>query len=48
MKTHAGPSDLAGLEVRAAELGGVAGLVGTAALVRQSGVTGEVSGRRAE
>ncbi|RDI29637.1 hypothetical protein DFR72_10554 [Lentzea flaviverrucosa] len=28
MKTHAGPSYLAGLEVRVAELGGVAGPVG--------------------
>ncbi|MCR3746956.1 ROK family protein [Lentzea californiensis] len=36
LKTHAGLSYLAGLEVRAAELGGEAGLVGAAALVRQS------------
>ncbi|MFD9702666.1 ROK family protein [Lentzea sp. NPDC059081] len=34
LKTHAGLSYLAGLEVRAAELGGDAGLVGAAALVR--------------
>ncbi|HEX7304232.1 ROK family protein [Lentzea sp.] len=34
LKTHAGLSYLAGLEVRAAELGGEAGLVGAAALVR--------------
>ena len=33
LKTHAGLSYLAGLEVRAAELGGQAGLVGAAALV---------------
>lgn len=35
LKTHAGLSYLGGLEVRAAELGGEAGLVGAAALVRQ-------------
>ncbi|GLY48356.1 ROK family protein [Lentzea sp. NBRC 102530] len=35
LKTHAGLSYLDGLEVRAAELGGEAGLVGAAALVRQ-------------
>lgn len=34
LKTHAGLSYLAGLEVRPAELGGQAGLVGAAALVR--------------
>ncbi len=34
LKTYAGLSYLAGLEVRAAELGGEAGLVGAAALVR--------------
>ncbi|MFD5828968.1 ROK family protein [Lentzea sp. NPDC060358] len=34
LKAHAGLSYLAGLEVRAAELGGEAGLVGAAALVR--------------
>jgi glucokinase len=34
LKTHAGLSYLAGLEVRSAELGGEAGLVGAAALVR--------------
>ncbi|MEU0877569.1 ROK family protein [Lentzea sp. NPDC005914] len=34
LKTHAGLSYLAGLEVRAAQLGGEAGLVGAAALVR--------------
>jgi glucokinase len=36
LKTHAGLSYLAGLEVRAAQLGGEAGLVGAAALVRQA------------
>lgn len=34
LKTHAGLSYLEGLEVRAAELGGEAGLVGAAALIR--------------
>ncbi|MET9226795.1 ROK family protein [Lentzea sp. NPDC003310] len=37
LKAHAGLSYLEGLEVRAAELGGEAGLVGAAALVRQAG-----------
>ncbi|MDX8029851.1 ROK family protein [Lentzea sp. BCCO 10_0856] len=36
LKTHAGLSYLEGLEVRAAQLGGEAGLVGAAALVRQA------------
>jgi glucokinase len=36
LKTHAGLSYLDGLEVRAAKLGGEAGLVGAAALVRQT------------
>ncbi|MDX3657653.1 ROK family protein [Streptomyces sp. ID05-26A] len=36
LKTHAGLSYLDGLEVRAAQLGGEAGLVGAAALVRQT------------
>jgi glucokinase len=36
LKTHAGLSYLDGLEVRAASLGGEAGLVGAAALVRQT------------
>ncbi|SER33299.1 ROK family protein [Lentzea albida] len=37
LKAHAGLSFLDGFEVRAAELGGEAGLVGAAALVRQAG-----------
>ncbi|MFD4641279.1 ROK family protein [Lentzea sp. NPDC058436] len=37
LKAYAGLSFLEGFEVRAAELGGEAGLVGAAALVRQSG-----------
>ncbi|MFD4671840.1 ROK family protein [Lentzea sp. NPDC058450] len=37
LRAHAGLSYLDGLEVRAAELGGEAGLVGAAALVRQTG-----------